>query len=251
MTGPGPASTTRPRDGWRWRGGAAFTAPDASRIRLDRAGLDATQPWSCTFAAQRAGARHGFTVTEIGAFEWHVTYRMAGAEVTRLRYAGGELLLAWQRDPAEFRAAWRGRWFELHRRQVGPVPAGAGISRIFDPFRLTDTPQGMLVRPRHLAGVRLEPFRVAKRVPGMGGLRIQRLGEAEVAVPRARGHPARHGEIWRRPLEAGAVGRARAESLVLATSTAVTELIPGPVDTPDAGAALDFLEQLDVTWGTP
>ncbi|MGH3978700.1 MAG: hypothetical protein ACRDRZ_06830 [Pseudonocardiaceae bacterium] len=248
MTVPGSASNIRPRDAWRWRGGPSFTVPDGSRIRLDRADLDVSQPWSCTFVARISGTPHGFTVAETGAFEWHVTYPMAGAEVTRTSYAGGELLVARRRDPAEFRAAWRGRWFELHRSQAGPVPAADGIIRVFDALRLTDTPEGMLVRPRQPGRVHIEPFRVAKRLPGVGQLRIELPGRAEVTVPRFRGHRARHGEIWRRPLVGGAAGRARAESLVLATPTAVAQLIPGPHDTPDADAALGFLEELNVTW---
>lgn len=236
---------TRPRSDWAWRGGPSFTAPDGSRIRLEQPWLDSSQPWSATFSARTGGGRYGLTVAEIGAFDWHVTYPMAGAEVTSSRYAGGDLLLAWRREPADYRAAWRGRWFELHHSAAGPVPAG-GVPRVFDAVRFTDTPEGMLVRPR--GAVSFEPFRVAKTLPGIGQLRIERPGTATVAVPRFRGHRARHGEIWRRPLEGGAHGRARDESLLLATPTAVVQLIPGPHDTPDADAALAFLEQLAVSW---
>lgn len=247
MTVP-EAMPIRSRTDWSWRGGPAFTAPDGSRVRLEQPRLDSSQPWSTTFAVRTGGGRYGLTVAEIGAFDWHVTYPMAGADVTSSSYAGGDLLLASRREPPEYRAAWRGRWFELHHRPAGPVPADAGIPRVFDALRVTDTPEGMLVRPRGAARASFEPFRIAKRLPGIGQLRIERPDRAASAVPRFRGHRARHGEIWRWPLEGGARGRARDELLLLATPTAVTQLIPGPRDTPDGDVALAFLEELAVTW---
>lgn len=236
---------TRPRTEWAWRGGPTFTVPDGSRVRLEAPRLDASQPWSAAFAARTGGDRSGLTVTEIGAFDWHVTYQMAGAEVTSIDYAGGALLLASQREPAQQRAAWRGRWFELHHRPAVPVPA-AGIRRVFDALRFTDTPEGMLVRPRGV--VSFEPYRLAKRLPGLGQLRIERPERATVAVPGFRGHRTPFGEIWRRPLGDGAHGRARDEALLLATPSAVAQLIPGPRDTPDGDVALALLEQLAVIW---
>jgi hypothetical protein len=46
----------------------------------------------------------------------------------------------------------------------------------------------------------------------------------------------------------GAHGRSRSEALVLATPTAITQLISGPVDTADPDEALDFLAGLNVIW---
>lgn len=235
---------TRPRSEWAWRGGPTFTVPDGSRVRLEQPRLDPSQPWSAAFAVRTGGDRFGLTVTEIGAFDWHVTYQMAGAEVTSVAYAGGDLLLASRREPADYRAAWRGRWFELHHRPA--VPVGAGVPRVFDALRFTDTPEGMLVRPR--GAVSFEPYRLAKQLPGLGQLRIERPDRASVAVPRFRGHRTPFGEIWRRPLGEAAHGRARDEALLLAAPTAVAQLIPGPRDTPDEDVALAFLEQLAVIW---
>lgn len=239
---------TRPRTAWAWRGGPSFTAPDGSRIRLRQPALDFSQPWSASFAARVRGGRYGLTVTESGAFDWHVTYTMPGAEVTSTSYAGGDLLVASRPEPPEYRAAWRGRWFELHHRPAGPVPEGAGVPPVFDALRFTDTPEGMLVGTRETVRSELEPFRIAKQLPGIGRLRIERPGRAAVDVPRFRGHRARYGEIWRRPLGEGARGRARDESLLLATPTAVVLLIPGPGDTSDGDAALAYFEELAVSW---
>lgn len=239
----------RPRTEWAWRGGPAFTAPDGSRIRLEQPGLDFSQPWSVSFVAMVGGGRYGLTVAEIGAFDWHVTYTMPGAEVASLRYAGGDLLIATRAAEPDYRAAWRGRWFELHHRPAGPVPAGAGVPRVFDAVRFTDTPEGMLVSPRGSGW--FEPFRIAKQLPGIGRLRIERPARATIEVPRFRGHRTRHGEIWRLPLGAGARGRARDDALLLATPTAVAQLIPGPAestDTADGDAALAVLEELAVIW---
>jgi hypothetical protein len=89
---------------------------------------------------------------------------------------------------------------------------------------------------------------VAKQIPGIGYLTIERPGSSRLAVPDFRGYLTRHGELWRQPLGAGAHGRSRPDARVLATPTAVTQLTPGPADTSDPNEALAFLEGLSVTW---
>jgi hypothetical protein len=106
----------------------------------------------------------------------------------------------------------------------------------------------MLVQPRSARQAQLEPVRVAKQIPRLGHLTIERPGASQLTVPDFRGHLTQHGELWRQPLGTGAHGRSRSESLVLATPTAITQLIPGPADTADPEEALDFLVGLDVIW---
>jgi hypothetical protein len=89
---------------------------------------------------------------------------------------------------------------------------------------------------------------VAKQVPGIGYLTIERPGTSAVVVPHFRGHPTRHGELWREPLGLGGQGRPRSDALVLATPTAITRLVPGPADTANPNEALAFLDDLSVTW---
>ena len=212
--------------------------------------LDVSRPWSCGFIALVRGARRSFTVAEAGAFDWHSTYTTIPDQVLRQPYRGGELVVAVRNKPArgepvEYRAAWRGQWFELHTRACGSPD---GITTIFDAFRLTDTPLGLLARPRSAGAAQLEPVRVAKQVPGIGYLTIERPGTSQVAIPEHRGHPTQHGELWREPLGLGAQGRSRSEALVLATPTAITRLVPGPADTTDPNEALAFLDNLSVIW---
>ncbi|MGH3873446.1 MAG: hypothetical protein ACRDSR_18375 [Pseudonocardiaceae bacterium] len=244
---------TSPKHGrydWPWRGGAIFVAPDGSQVALrstalDGTPLDTSRPWSCGFIASVRGARRTFTVAEAGAFDWHSTYTTIPDQVTHQPYRGGDLAIGTRNDPADYRAAWRGQWFELHTRAGG---SPGGITSVFDALRLTDTPLGMLAQPRSAAQARLEPLRVAKQIPGIGHLTIERPGTTRVAVPDFRGYPTPHGELWRQPLGLGAQGRARSEALVLATPTAITQLVPGPTDTTDPTEALRFLVGLDVVW---
>ncbi|HKR48914.1 MAG TPA: hypothetical protein VJT72_04895 [Pseudonocardiaceae bacterium] len=243
-------SLERGRYDWPWRGGTSYVAPDGSQVALrtsDTGQLDASRPWSCNFIALVRGTRRAFTVAEAGAFDWHSTYTTIPDQITDQPYRGGDLIVGIRNhsDPPDYRAAWRGQWFELHTRACGSPD---GITKIFDAFRLTDTPLGMLALPRSTGQARLEPLRVAKQIPGIGHLTIERPGTSRVAVPDVRGYPARHGELWRQPLGSGAQGRSRAEALVLATPTAITQLIPGPADTADSEEALAFLEGLIVTW---
>jgi hypothetical protein len=219
-------------------------------VVLRSTALDVSRPWSCGFIALVRGARRSFTVAEAGAFDWHSTYTTIPDQVLRQPYRGGELVVAVRNKPArgepvEYRAAWRGQWFELHTRACGSPD---GITTIFDAFRLTDTPLGLLARPRSAGAAQLEPVRVAKQVPGIGYLTIERPGTSQVAIPEHRGHPTQHGELWREPLGLGAQGRSRSEALVLATPTAITRLVPGPADTTDPNEALAFLDNLSVIW---
>ncbi len=243
-------SLERGRYDWPWRGGPSFVTPDGSQVVLRSTPLDVSRPWSCGFIARVRGARRSFTVAEAGAFDWHSTYTTIPDQVTGQPYRGGELIVGIRNDPArndppDYRAAWRGPWFELHSRACGPAE---GITRIFDAFRLTDTPLGLLAQPRSTGQAQLEPLRVAKQIPGIGYLTIERPGTSQVAVPDFRGYSTQHGELWRQPLGSGAHGRSRAEALVLATPTAITQLVPGPADTADPNEALSFLAGLDVIW---
>ncbi|MGH3770794.1 MAG: hypothetical protein ACRDRW_05265 [Pseudonocardiaceae bacterium] len=244
ITSMSPPSV-RGRYDWPWRGGPAFVTPDGSQVLLHGTTLDLSRPWSCGFIALVRGARRSFTVAEAGAFDWHSTYTTIPDQLLRQPYRGGELIIGSRREPAEYRTAWRGQWFELHTRAAG---SPEGITRVFDAFRLTDTPLGMLARPRSAAHAQREPIRVAKQIPGIGYLTIERPGASQVAIPEHRGYPTPHGELWREPLGPGARGRSRPDALVLATPTAITRLVPGPADTADSTEALAFLRGLSVTW---
>lgn len=248
----------RGRYDWPWRGGPSFLTPDGSRVTLSRpvlgngsgTVLDVSRPWSCGFIALVRGARRSFTVAEAGAFDWHSTYTTIPDQLLRQRYCGGELVVGLREEPTregslEYRAAWRGPWFELHTRAAGRAE---GITRIFDAFRLTDTPLGLLARPRSTGAAQLEPLRVAKEVPGIGYLTIERPGSSQGAIPESRGYPTRHGQLWHEPLGLGAQGRSRSHALILATPTAITRLVPGPADTTDPDEARAFLDGLSVTW---
>ncbi|HEX2297436.1 MAG TPA: hypothetical protein VHH34_02765 [Pseudonocardiaceae bacterium] len=252
------ASTTsvppqRGRFDWPWRGGPSFVTPDGSQVSLGGAALDTTRPWSALFAALVHGTRRAFTVAEAGAFDWHSTYTMIPDEIRRYPYRGGELLLGTRHpqtgdEPGDYRAAWRGQWFELHTCGSGAAPAADRLIRIFDAFRLTDTPLGMLAAPRSVRQARMEPFQVAKQIPGLGFLTIERPEHGRIGVPDFRGHPTEHGELWREPLGIGAHGRARPDALLLATPTAVTRLVAGPSDSADPNEVLALLAGLNVIW---
>jgi hypothetical protein len=240
----------RGRYDWPWRGGPTFVTPDGSQVTLQHSALDVSRPWSANFVGLVRGARRTFTVAEAGAFDWHSTYTTIPDALLRQPYRGGELITGIRNNPArneapDYRTAWRGQWFELHTRASG---SPNGISAVFDAFRLTDTPLGMLAEPRSAAAAQLEPVQVAKEVPGIGYLTIERPGASQVVVPDFRGHPTRHGELWRAPLGPGAHGRSRPDMLVLATPTAITKLLPGAADTTDHNEVLAFLDELNVTW---
>ncbi|MGA9312309.1 MAG: hypothetical protein WBV74_18355 [Pseudonocardiaceae bacterium] len=236
-------SLERGRYDWPWRGGPGFVAPDGSQVVLRGRLLDVSRPWSCGFIALVRGVRRSFTVAEAGAFDWHATFTTIPNQLVRQPYNAGELVIGIRND--DYRAAWRGPWFELHTRGSGSPD---GIGTIFDAFRLTDTPLGLLAAPRSARQAQLEPVRVAKEIPGIGYLTIERPGASQLVVPDFRGHLTKHGELWREPLGPGAQGRSRSDALILATPTAITRLVPGPADTTDPNEALAFLDNLSVIW---
>jgi hypothetical protein len=242
-------SLERGRYGWPWRGGPAFVTPDGSQVVLRSPALDVSKPWSCGFIALVRGARRSFTVAEAGAFDWHATFTTIPDQLLRQPYNAAELIVGIRNQTTgdhspDYRAAWRGPWFELHTRASGSPD---GISTVFDAFRLTDTPLGLLAAPRSARQAQLEPVRVAKQIPGIGYLTIERPGTSQI-VPDFRGYLTQHGELWREPLGPGAQGRSRSDALILATPTAITRLVPGPADTADPNEALAFLDDLSVIW---
>lgn len=236
----------RSRTAWPWRGGSGFVPPDGSRLTVGAA--EVSRPWSCNFVARIAGARNAFSVAERGAFEWYTSFILTDASVQEYPYRGGDLALAHDARTHETLTTWRGPWFELHHRRIGPAPRVPAATRVFDALRLQDTPDGMRVGAWSHRVTTFEPLTVFKEIPGVGGLRIERPGHSEVSPPRWRGAPARSGEIWRRDLVRAAAGRARGEILLLATPTTITQLIPGPGDTGDPAVALAFLRELDISW---
>lgn len=232
-----------------WRGGGSFAVPDGSRVRIDKAGLDVSSPWNCLFMARVNRRRQGFSVCERGAVD-QLLARFRGQQVERLSYRGAVLVRAHDAVRKVSTAAWQGRWHELIMQQSGPRPEARRDGEVFDAFRLTDSRDGLLVQavsPRQVTFD--EPFTVLKEIAGLGTLRMERPYAPERQIPAWAGVLGRAGEIWRKPFPRGkGAGRARPESLILATPTAVTELIPGPKDTSDSAAALAFLSDLNVVW---
>ncbi|MQA26897.1 MAG: hypothetical protein GEU94_15875 [Micromonosporaceae bacterium] len=223
-----------------------FTAPDGSRVTLDARNVDASGQWNCLFRAQVYGVRQPFTVCDRGSPE-RFAARMTDVAVHP--HHDADVMLAYDTTLGESMAAWRGPWHGLLTGRTGPRPQVESYTRVFDALHLTDTRDGLLVRPRSARQVVFEPFTVFKEIPGIGDLRIQRPHEAEVSLPTWRGARARDGEIWRKPFtDEGEVPRARPEVLILATPTAVVELIPGPEDTEDSAEAADFVAGLAVSW---
>jgi hypothetical protein len=225
-----------------------FTAPDGSRIILDGPGLTGAGRWSCLFVARIYGSRHAFTVCQRGGADRLVT-ALDLNDVQVESHRGTELMFGYSTAQEASLTAWRGQWHELHIHRTGPRPSVESVTRVVDAFILTDTPEGLLVRPRAPRQVTFEPLVVYRSLPGVGSLRVQKPHESGITVPTWRGASARTGEIWRKPFtDGGELGRARAEVLILATATAVSELIPGSDDTADSVAAAEFLAGLDVAW---
>lgn len=232
-----------------FRGGMQFTVPDWSRITLSGHELGEARPFNCVFIARLFGRRHAFTATEAGVVELHASY-MGGA-VERRPYQEASVLVTRDANDEESMAAWCGPWNSLLLFRTGPAPAFESFLQVFDAFRIADTPEGLQLSPRFARQVEFEAFRVFREIPGIGDLRIQRPAQSEVVLPAWAGARSRTGEIWKQSFSPGGeIGRARPEMLVLATATAVTQLIPGPYDDDDSSVALAFLAELDVEWSS-
>ncbi|MGH3515573.1 MAG: hypothetical protein ACRDRB_25410, partial [Pseudonocardiaceae bacterium] len=112
-------SLERGRYDWPWRGGPGFVTPDGSQVVLRGRALDVSRPWSCGFIALVRGIRRSFTVAEAGAFDWHATFTTIPDQLLRQPYNVGELVIGIRNKAEDYRAAWRGPWFELHTRGSG------------------------------------------------------------------------------------------------------------------------------------
>jgi hypothetical protein len=225
---------------------ATFTAPDGSRVTLR--GRPTGSAWSCPFVARVYGTRRAFAVASAGAADTYAR-RRGLTPLSTHRYGDTAVAMGFDDEVEESMVAWRGPWHELLLYQSGPRASLESFTRVLDAFRLTDLVDGLLATPRSERQVAIEPFPVYIDIAGFGSLRIQRPHETDAPPPAWRGFVTPHGEMWKQPLNPEArTGRARTDALVLATPTAVAELIPGMDDTADSSAAVDFLAGLDVSW---
>lgn len=239
--------THPPSPGRSGAGDDSFLLPDGSRVTITAPDLDTSGIWNCLFIARTGGTRENFSI----APRRDDRAQLLGLTDTAVHpYRDAELVVGYDQPRREMLAAWRGPWHEVVHLRTSPPIGPERFVRLFDAFRITDSQDGVLMAPRRT--VEFEPFHVFKVIPGVGDLHIQRPHEAETPAPAWRGAPARHGEIWRKEgTDNGEVARARKDSLILGTTTAIAELVANPDDTADDEAAAEFLATLSITWSTP
>jgi hypothetical protein len=141
--------------------------------------------------------------------------------------------------------AWTGPWWEIQYGETGR-PREDVARKIFSAMRLRDTPEGMVVQAWG-GSVRASYCSVVKEFGSLGDLFIDRPG-AFSPLPAWRGHVVAGGEIWTEPLGESAIGRGRAEALILGTASAVGRLVPLNDSDRSSSRALEALSGVDIEW---
>jgi hypothetical protein len=238
-------------DAWRPRSGNRLVAPDGSTLTLDHPTAPLTEPWftesRVRLAASPAGSSVGvraFETGPVGTVDGHVEILLAGKYVAEYAAQAGTFLLAQNADNSTGLVAWQGRWHEAYCWVNVPNPTHAEMLEAFAGLSFTDTPAGLLVRPRKTEAY--QRITANKHIPGVGFAKIAQTARVAQELPTWSGRKVGAGEVWRQRVAAD-VGGEHPAALVCASPTAVIT-----IDARDGGnedTALAFLTALgSVTW---
>ena len=238
-------------DAWRPLSGNRLVAPDGSTLTINHPSDRLIEPWFTDCRVKLAGSPaassvglRAFETGPVGTVDGHVAILLSGQYVAEYAGQGGTFLVAQNADNSMGLVAWQGRWHEAYGWVNVPNATHAQALETLADLSFTDTPAGLLVRPRDTEVY--QRITVTKHIRGIGYARITQTARVANELPTWSGHRVRVGEVWRQEVAAEVGGRHPA-ALVCATPTAVIT-----VDARDGGTedtALEFLTALTaVTW---
>jgi hypothetical protein len=165
-----------------------------------------------------------------------------------------EVLIATSADGNVTTAAWLGPYHEAMTVFTGPRPSRTATISLFEQFRFDDQVAGLRMAPTRLSGITIASEGLTVVVLGRGYLSIPSPRNVRAIVPRHRGAPTQHGEVWRAarvpegvPTPAIAARRPHDYMYILATAkgAAQVDFLPGPASDEQL---LNWLDAIDVAW---
>jgi hypothetical protein len=238
-------------DAWRPRSGNRLVAPDGSTLTLNHPTNQFTEPWftesrirlAASPAASAVGIR-AFETGPVGTVDGHVEILLQGKYVAEYAGQGGTFLLAQNADNSTGLVAWQGRWHEAYCWVNVPNATHGQMLENLAGLSFTDTPAGLLVRPRDTEAY--QRITVTKHLPGIGFAKISQTVRVANELPTWSGRRVGAGEVWRQEVAADVPGNHPA-AIVCASPTAVIT-----IDVRDGGTedtAYEFLAALgSATW---
>jgi hypothetical protein len=221
-------------------------APDGSTLTLNHPSNQLTEPWftesrvklSASPAASSVGLR-AFETGPVGTVDGHVAILLSGHYVAEYAGQDGTFLVAQNAENSMGLVAWQGRWHEAYCWVNVPNATHAQALEALAGLSFTDTPAGLLVRPRDTEAY--QRITATKHIPGIGFARVTQTARVANELPTWSGRAVRVGEVWRQEVAADVAGKHPA-AIVCATPTAVIT-----IDARDGGTedtALGFLSAL-------
>ena len=238
-------------DAWRPQSGNRLVAPDGSTLTLNHPTDQLTEPWftesrirlAASPAASSVGVR-AFETGPVGTVDGHVAILLAGQYVAEYAGQGGTFLLAQNSNNSTGLVAWQGPWHEAYCWVNVPNSTHGQMLEALAGLSFTDTPAGLLVRPRDTEAY--QRITATKHIPGVGFAKITQTARVAQELPTWSGRKVRAGEVWRQEVAADVAGKHPA-AIVCASPSAVVTIDPRDGGTEDTAFA--FLAALGAaTW---
>lgn len=207
---------------------------------------DLGEPWFGRFWLRGNHVYRAFETAPTGTFDSHVEHVLAGRVVERVSVDGGQLILAHNEELKASLAVWSGSAHEVYTWLNGPLPDVSQLTEIFDDLEIEDSAEGVRAEPHLTEEVHLYGVELKKYVPDIAFLTILDGAEAVDLVPKWSGAQASYGEVWAKAPDGLA---SKGAFLVHASESAVTLAAPEPKPGVNPQATLDFLADLQVSWG--
>ncbi|MBP2474640.1 hypothetical protein JOF53_003512 [Crossiella equi] len=135
----------------------------------------------------------GFQIGPRGYHEFARRELLGATATDRFPAAGREVVVATTSDRDTTIVSWLGPYHELMTVFSGPAPSRETLAGLFGGLDLDDAPSGLRVR----APLESVQERITLSVDGRGVVTVPGPATAARSVPRHRGAPTAHGELWR------------------------------------------------------
>lgn len=189
---------------------------------------------------------------QIGTRGYHEFVRqhvIKAAPTDRFVVKGRETLVAASADGNTTIVTLLERYHELMTVFTGPPPSRKTLIGLFDTLEIKDHPRGMRVRPERFTQGDAALEQVAVAVADRGTVIVPGPRQARRLVPKHRGKPTRHGELWRMPLPGHTDSASAHDYLyVVAGAKGAAEVRFDPATGLGAADLLEWADGIDAAW---
>lgn len=227
----------------------ALVAPSGGSVGIDLS--SDSRVVSIAAGARFAGGSYGtgFQIGPRGYHDFACTYVVPAKQRERILVYGREVVIAEAVTAESSVATLIGDYHELMTVYAGPAPHRDRVFSLFSSLLIEDRVDGMLIKPRSATLLDTMNEQVIVVVRDRGSISVPGPRQARALVPRHRGAPTRHGEVWRIQLpDVATASSARDFSYLIGFPSAVAEVSLADTDTVTDSQLLEWLYDLNVTW---